>query len=76
MFEQARVNWIASSERTLLLTALHQQMTQRLLAMFPAAPVSSMAAELATAALGEVDAIIARPVQVHAHTITIKDHRG
>lgn len=76
MFEQARVNWIVSDERTMLLNALHQVMTQRLLATFPGSPVSGMAAELATAALHEVDALIAKPVQVQAGKLVIKDHRG
>jgi len=76
MFEQVRVNWISSTERTVLVTALHHQMTQRLLAAFPGVPVSSMAAELATAAVHEVDALIAKPIQVQAHAVVIKDHRG
>lgn len=76
MLEQLRANWIVSTERTVLLTALHHQMTQRLVAAFPGVPVSSMAAELATVAMREVDAVIAAPIQVQAGKITIKDHRG
>ena len=76
MFEQARVNWITSSERTTLLNGLHRQITDCLVAAFPGVPVSPMANELVAVALREVDAIIAKPVQVNAHTIVIKDHRG
>lgn len=76
MLEQLRVNWIASRERTILVDALHGQMGRRLSAILPNDVVSSLAAELATAAIAEVDAIVAKPVEVHAHTITIKDHRG
>lgn len=76
MLEQLRANWIAAPERTMLVDALHGQMTRRLAAVLPHDLVSSLAAELATAAIAEVDAIVAKPVQAHAHTITIKDHRG
>lgn len=76
MLEQLRANWIASPERTVLLNALHHQMTQRLAAVMPGSVVSSLAAELATAALKEVDALVARPVEVHASKVVIRDHRG
>lgn len=73
--DQARVNWMVSDERTALLNALNQVMTQRLLMTFPDSPVFSMAAELATAALREVDALLAHPVQVAAAQAVVNDHR-
>lgn len=76
MLEQLRAHWIASPERTMLVNALHQQMTAKLMACFPGSTVSGIAAELATVAIAEVDAIVASPIQVHAHTIKITDHRG
>jgi hypothetical protein len=60
----------------MLLDTLHGQMTDRLAAMFPGSPVSSMAAELATVALHAFDAQLAKPISVDASTVTITDHRS
>lgn len=76
MLEQLRANWIAAPERTALVHALHGQMTRHLAAVLPGDLVSGLAAELATAAIHEMDAIVARSVEVSAATVTIKDHRG
>ena len=74
--EHFRAHWIASPARTMLLDTLHGQMTDRLAAMFPGSPVSSMAAELATVALHAFDAQLAKPIAVDAGTVTITDHRS
>ena len=76
MLEQLRVNWIASPERQMLGSAIHSAVAAKIAASLPTGLPTSLVIELAQAALAEVDAWIAKPVQVQAGKNTIKDHRG
>lgn len=74
--EQLRVNWIASPERQMLGEAIRAAVVAKVAASLPTGLPATLVVELAQAALAEVDAWLAKPVQVQAHTVKLKDHRG
>ena len=75
-FEHFQAHWITSSSRTALLNALHAEMSKRLTAALHGMPIAGLAAELSTAALMAVDEQLAKPIQIEAGKVTIRDHRG
>jgi hypothetical protein len=76
VIEQARANWITWEQRINLLAAIDAVISARVATYYGHSISPAITAELAKLALDQVEAYLAKPVQVQADTVTITDHRG